>query len=301
MHPCWRAFHVNATRCSAPGAFCVFVILPAACCIAVTQQESQLPEWSISLSLLAGFWFMLLLDTASHLLPSPSSSSSSSLRQPPDYDLAVTEARDDEHVILLSDMRQADDSSTPFAESSQPPTPRGSPRSSTPAPGTSHQPWPGVTPSAGVTTGTTSSRSAGGASVTGAAASDREARSSSRTGSPLKRPGVSSAGSSFRQLPLTSAREEAAAAAAEGVGAGSSSNLGARSTSSSSAATARGGAGTAGQKAAAAAAGSGGVQASRSVGAATGQLLSSWLREPAQQALLGLMVHAGKGFVHMIV
>jgi hypothetical protein len=36
------------------------------------------------------------------------------------------------------------------------------------------------------------------------------------------------------------------------------------------------------------------VQASGGVGAATGQLLSSWLREPAQQALLGLMVHAGK-------
>jgi hypothetical protein len=36
------------------------------------------------------------------------------------------------------------------------------------------------------------------------------------------------------------------------------------------------------------------VLAQKGVAAAAGRLVGGWLREPAQQALLGLMVHAGR-------
>ncbi|KAF6256235.1 Zinc/iron permease [Scenedesmus sp. NREL 46B-D3] len=235
------------------------------------HEESHLPEWSIALSLLAGFWFMLLLDTAAHLLPSASSSSSSSSAgQPPNLDTAVGEGDGDEHVILLSDVQQQGDGSKGQAGNSRPPTPQKTPRMSTAAPGTSHQAWPGVT--------TGSSRSAAGTSAS-VGGGGREARSSS--GSPAKRAGLGSAGGSFRQLPPTSAREEAAAAAAVRSGGGAGSSLAARAA-----------AGPAGQKLDAAAAAGGGMRAAAWGGAAAGQLLAGWLREPAQQALLGLIVHA---------
>ncbi|WIA16389.1 hypothetical protein OEZ85_013082 [Tetradesmus obliquus] len=106
MLPSWlpiseqRLASVNALGAGLLLGSALVIILPEGFEAAMeAHEESHLPEWGISLSLLAGFWFMLMLDTAASLLPSPSSSSSSSSAgQPPDFgDAADQQCSDDEH------------------------------------------------------------------------------------------------------------------------------------------------------------------------------------------------------------
>eukprot|EP00878_Enallax_costatus_P016484 GHUV01017291.1.p1 GENE.GHUV01017291.1~~GHUV01017291.1.p1 ORF type:complete len:280 (+),score=88.39 GHUV01017291.1:791-1630(+) len=78
------------------------------------HEGSPLPEWAISLSLLAGFWFMLVLDMLSHMLPSATSSSHVPQQQSSgrddstyggDHSLTGHDPAED-HVILLSNIQQ---------------------------------------------------------------------------------------------------------------------------------------------------------------------------------------------------
>lgn len=94
--------------------------IPWAPACRIVLQGSPLPERAMSLSLLAGFWFMLVLDRASHMLP-PVASSSGSSSLPPQQLLGEEFSHEesdnrsrnladqvcvDEHVILLGDIQQ---------------------------------------------------------------------------------------------------------------------------------------------------------------------------------------------------
>lgn len=200
-------------------------------------QGVQLPEWSLGLTLLAGFWAMLLLDTLSHWLPSAAASAAggvgagsivkqrSGTHAPDDASDGVS----NEHVILLAGMH------------GQPGTP---PRAAS------------------------SSAASGGPAAGSAAVPD-----ASRGGSASARLSTASGGSSSRKQ-----LQQQAALQQEGPGAsmrsaGSSSGLARPLPGRLSVAA-------------------GGAAGGSSAGGG-GSLLGRLLSDPSQQALLGLIVHAG--------